>query len=61
MQISNILSDLDLLPSFTDGPMTIYNDNAVAVQWSHNTTTKGIVRYIKKISSENKSKWISSK
>jgi len=43
--ITNILLDLCILHEFSNGPITIYNDNAAAVQWSHNMTTKGL-RYI---------------
>ena len=43
--IQNILQDLSLFKTFTDGPITIYNDNQASVQWSHNMTTKGL-RYI---------------
>mmetsp|Transcript_3382 Transcript_3382/g.5163 ORF Transcript_3382/g.5163 Transcript_3382/m.5163 type:complete len:553 (-) Transcript_3382:330-1988(-) len=40
--IRNILLDLDLLHLFSEGPITIYNNNAAALQWSHNMTTKGL-------------------
>jgi len=41
--ISNILSDLNLLTSFTqDHPIPIMNDNEAAVNWSHNMTTRGL-------------------
>jgi hypothetical protein len=43
--ITNILLDLGILHEFSSGPITIYNDNAAAVQWSHNMSTKGL-RYI---------------
>ena len=43
--ITNILKDLNLLDQFTDGPIPIMNDNAAAVQWSYNMTSKGL-RYI---------------
>ena len=43
--IINILTDLNLLKMFQNGPIPIYNDNAACVQWSHNMTTKGL-RYI---------------
>ena len=44
-QIRNILADLDLSRLYCNAPITIYNDNAAAVQWSHNMTTKGL-RYV---------------
>ena len=40
--ITNILKDLDLFNTFTDGPIPIKNDNAAAVQWSYNMTSKGL-------------------
>ena len=43
--ITNILKDLDLFDMFTNGPIPIKNDNAAAVQWSYNMTSKGL-RYI---------------
>ena len=43
--IQNILQDLSLFQTFTEGPITIYNDNQASIQWSHNMTTKGL-RYI---------------
>ena len=43
--IRNILTDLGLFQLFTNGPIPIRNDNAAAVQWSHNMSTKGL-RYI---------------
>ena len=43
--ITNILKDLDLMDTFTDRPILIKNDNAAAVQWSYNMTSKGL-RYI---------------
>ena len=44
-QIRNILQDLQLTHIYGDEPIHIHNDNAAAVQWSHNMTTKGL-RYI---------------
>ena len=44
-QIRNILQDLSLFKIYHNGPITIYNDNSAAVQWSHNMSTKGL-RYI---------------
>ena len=44
-QITNILQDLNLHQLHCQAPVTIHNDNAAAVQWSHNMTTKGL-RYI---------------
>ena len=44
-QFQNILQDLILFEMCHNGPITIYNDNSVAVQWAHNMTTKGL-RYI---------------
>ena len=44
-QIINILNDLQLAKDHCQNPTTIHNDNAAAVQWSHNMTTKGL-RYI---------------
>ena len=43
--IANILKDLDVFDDYTDGPIPLKNDNAAAVQWSYNMTTKGL-RYI---------------
>jgi hypothetical protein len=43
--ITNVLQDLDLKDTFTSGPIPIKNDNAAAVQWSYNMTSKGL-RYI---------------
>ena len=43
--ISHILKDLNVLEKFKNGPINILNDNAAAVQWSHNMTSKGL-RYI---------------
>ena len=44
--IGNILKDLDVHDKIVKNqPFKIYNDNAAAVQWSHNMTTKGL-RYI---------------
>ena len=45
-QIINVLKDLNLLDKFVDGPITIYKDNSACVQWSHNMSTKGGLRYI---------------
>ena len=44
-QLINILKDLQLYDRFISGPVPVYNDNAAAVQWSYNMTTKGL-RYI---------------
>ena len=44
-QIVNILKGLPLHHRHCQGPVIINNDNATAVQWSHNMTTKGL-RYI---------------
>ena len=40
--LENLLRDLGLFETFAPDPITIYNDNAAAVQWSHNMTTKGL-------------------
>lgn len=45
MQIRNILQDMNLFKSYMTGRITIYNDKAAAVDWSHNMTTKGL-RYL---------------
>ena len=41
-QLINILKYLNLYDRFISGPITVYNDNAAAVQWSYNMTTKGL-------------------
>ena len=40
--IANILNDMGLLHTVTDGPLPIWNDNSAAVKWAHNMTTKGL-------------------
>ena len=45
LYIKNILQDLQLLSTFTDGPIPVYNDNQSAIQWSYNMTQKA-TRYI---------------
>ena len=45
MQIRNILKDMHLFQKYTNGRIMIHNDNAAAVDWSHNMTTKGL-RYL---------------
>ena len=42
LYLINILKDLNLFERFHKGPVQIYNDNAVTVQWSHNMITKGL-------------------
>ena len=47
--IINILQDLNLAHIYCNRPIHIYNDNAAAVQWSHNmTTNKGLGYYSSK-------------
>lgn len=43
--ILNILKDLQQYSTYVKGPITIFNDNAAAVQWSENMTSRGL-RYI---------------
>ena len=40
--ICNTLKDLGVFDDYTDGPIPLKNDNAAAVQWSYNMTTKGL-------------------
>lgn len=40
--LRNILKDLGLYDRFVKEPITIYNDNRAAVDWSHNMTSKGM-------------------
>ena len=43
--LRHLLEDLNLLSTFTNGPIPIHNDNQSAVQWSYHMTQKA-TRYI---------------
>lgn len=45
LYLRNLLNELELGKEYLNNPLTIYNDNAACVAWSHNMTTKGL-RYI---------------
>jgi len=45
MHIQNLIADLELSEEMLDEKTKLFNDNMVCVQWSKNTTTKGL-RYL---------------
>ena len=42
LHVDQLVSGLNLKSQLMPPPNIIYNDNAACVQWSHNTTTKGL-------------------